>query len=130
MKALLTLVVAATAALALSAPAHPAPKGCMATVGLSPAPDAGVVGTPWVVTLRVMQHGVRPLRDAQPVLRIRKAGAKRIAFKATPTARVGSYRARVVFPSAGVYRVSVYDGFPLPQCARVHTFGSVVVTDV
>lgn len=127
MKAVLSLIVTATAALAVFA--GTAQAGCMATIGLSPVRDTAVVGEPWVVTIRVLQHGVKPMADARPVIRIRKAGSKSISFRGTRTGRVGSYRARVVFPSAGRYVVSVYDGFPVKACARVHTFRSVTVTD-
>jgi hypothetical protein len=100
----------------------------MATVGITPTPSARAVGQPWVVTIRVLQHGVRPMPDARPVLRIRRPGSKLLAFRATPTARVGSYRARVVFPAPGRYAVSVYDRFPEKACARVHTFTAVTAT--
>jgi hypothetical protein len=36
----------------------------------------------------------------------------------------------VVFPAAGVYKLSVYDGFPYAQCARVHTYKPVVIAAV
>ncbi len=51
-------------------------------------------------------------------------------FKAKQTGRVGSYRARVVFPATGLYKLAVYDGFPHAPCARVHTFKSVLIGDV
>ena len=128
MKKLLGLVSTAVAGLALAGVAH---AGCMATVGLSSTPKAGMAaGTPWVVTVRVLQHGRTPMPDARPEVRIRNAAGKLLVFKATPTARVGSYRARVVFPVAGRYSLGVYDGFPYKECARVHTFGSVVVVAV
>ena len=44
--------------------------------------------------------------------------------------KVGSYRARVVFPKAGRYSLGVYDGFPVSECARVHTFKSVLIVAV
>ena len=47
-------------------------------------------------------------------------------YKARALTRVGSYRARVVFPAAGRWSLSVYDGF-VPHCASVHTFKSVVI---
>ena len=86
-------------------------------------------GTPWVVTIRVLQHGRTPMSDARPEVRIRNGAGRLLVFKATPTARVGSYRARVVFPRAGRYSLGVYDGFPYEECARLHTFAPVVVVD-
>lgn len=108
-----------------------AKAGCWATVGLSPQPKAGLApGQPWIVTIRVLQHGRTPMADAAPAVRIRNAAGKLIVFKARRTATVGSYRARVVFPAAGRYRLGIHDGFPYAECARVHQFGSVVVAAV
>ena len=125
MKKLVALSVAAAAGLYLAASAQ---AGCMATVGLSSTPKAGIAaGDPWVVTIRVLQHGVRPMPDAQPEVRIRRTNGRSIVFRSSKTARVGSYRARVVFPKAGTYTLGVYDGFPVKECAQVHTFANVVV---
>ena len=108
-----------------------AQAGCMATVGLSSTPKPGLqAGKPWVVTIRVLQHGRTPMPDAQPEVRIRNAAGKLFVFKAKPTAIVGSYRARVVFAKAGRYSLGVYDGFPVAECARVHTFKSVLIVVV
>ena len=128
MKKLFVFVATVIAGLALAGVAQ---AGCMATVGLSPMPKPGLAaGKPWVVTIRVLQHGVRPMPDAKPEVRIRNAAGKLFTFKAKPTATVGSYRARVVFPAAGRYTLGVYDGFPYKACAKVHTFKAVVIVDV
>ena len=103
----------------------------MATVGLSSTPKPGLAaGKPWVVTIRVLQHGRTPMPDATPEVRIRNAAGKLFTFKGKPTGAVGSYRARVVFPKAGRYSLGVYDGFPVADCARVHTFKSVLIVAV
>lgn len=126
MKKLVALTAAAGAALFLAASAQ---AGCMATVGLRPLPKAGIAaGLPWVVTIRVLQHGVTPMPDARPEVRIKRPHGKTIVFKTTKTPMVGSYRARVVFPAAGTYTLGVYDGFPVKECAQVHTFDNVVVS--
>jgi hypothetical protein len=128
MKKLFVFVATVVAVLALAGVAQ---AGCMATVGLSSMPKPGLAaGTPWVVTIRVLQHGRTPMPDAKPEVRIRNAAGKLFTFKASPTATVGSYRARVVFPKAGRYSLRVYDGFPYAACARVHTFKSVVIVAV
>jgi hypothetical protein len=125
MKKLVVLTAAAGAALFLAASAQ---AGCMATVGLSSTPKAGIAaGQTWFVTIRVLQHGVRPMPDAKPEVRIKRANGKVIVFKTTKGVAVGSYRARVVFPTAGTYTLGVYDGFPVKECAQVHTFKNVVV---
>lgn len=126
MKKLLALAAAA-AALAVSGAAE---AGCMATVGLSSVPKTHPAGKPWIVTVRVLQHGRTPMPDARPVVRIRDAAGKLLRFRAVRTKVVGSYRARVVFPHAGRYALSVYDGFPYADCARTHTFGHVVAVSV
>ena len=128
MKKLVTLAAVAVAALALAGVAQ---AGCWATVGITPLVEDGyAAGKPWVVTVRVMQHGITPMRDAQPEVRVRSVKTGLIVFKAKPTAKVGSYRASVVFPKPGRYSIGVYDGFPVKECARVTAFGSVVVADV
>ena len=58
--------------------------------------------------------------DAKPEVRIRNTAGKLFVFKATKTARVGSYRARVVFPKAGRYSLGVYDGFPVRMREGAH----------
>jgi len=128
MKKLLVLVVAAVAAVALPGAAQ---AGCMATVGLSPMLTSGhPAGKPWVVTIRVLQHGRTPMADAKPEIRIRNAAGRLFRFKATPLARVGSYQARVVFPKPGRYSLGVYDGFPVEECAQVHTFKPVLIVSL
>jgi len=124
------LLVSLALGAALLAPGV-AQAGCMATVGLSSLPKPGLAaGKPWVVTIRVLQHGRTPMSDATPEIRIRNAAGKLFTFKGRPTATVGSYRARVVFPKAGRYSLRVYDGFPVSECARVHTFSSVLIVAV
>ena len=124
------LMLSLTLGAALLAPGV-AQAGCMATVGLSSMPKPGLqAGKPWVVTIRVLQHGRTPMSDARPEVRIRNAAGKLFTFKGKRTGTVGSYRARVVFPKAGRYSLGVYDGFPVSECARVHTFKSVLIVAV
>jgi len=124
-------VVVVTAAVAALSAVGAAQAGCMATVGLSSLPKPGLAaGEPWVVTIRVLQHGRRPMPDAKPEVRVRDGRGRLIRVAARPTAVVGSYRARVVFPRPGRYSLGVYDGFPYAECARVHTFRAVVIAGV
>ena len=81
------------------------------------------------MTIRVLQHGRTPLAGAKPEVRIRNRDGELIVYKARALSRVGSYRARVVFPAAGRWSLGVYDGF-VPHCASVHTFKSVVIVPV
>ena len=128
MRTLFVFVATVVSGLALTAAAQ---AGCMATVGLSSLPKANLAaGQPWNVTIRVLQHGRTPMPDAKPEVRIRNSAGKLFVFKARRTDTIGSYRARVVFPKAGRYRLGVYDGFPYRDCARVHTFKSVLIAAV
>ena len=128
MKWFFALIAAALAAVALAGVAR---AGCWATVGLSSTPTAGLAaGEPWVVTIRVLQHGRTPMPNARPEVRIRHVGGKVLIFKAKPTRRIGSYRASVVFPQAGRYSLGIYDGFPVKECAKVQTLDDVVIADL
>ena len=113
------LVVIATA-VAVLVPAT-ALAGGWATVQLSSTPKGARAGLPWVVDLTVLQHGVRPLADVRPEVRIAQGTVAR-SFVARPTATTGVYRARVVFPRAGLWRWSIWDGV-----SRTHTYKAVRV---
>jgi hypothetical protein len=92
---------------------------------------------PWVVDITVLQHGLasQPLCCLKPTVTIRRVTsarspsvvAKPLTFKARPTSRVGVYRARVVFPSAGTWRYEVFDGFTEYGGARTHSFKPVKI---
>ena len=110
------VVVLAVAAVLLPAAAL---AGGWATVQLSSTPKGAQAGTPWVVNLTVLQHGVTPLAGVTPEVRIDQGTVRRV-FTARPTARTGVYRARVVFPRAGTWRWTIWDGF-----SREHTYAPV-----
>ena len=101
------VVVLAVAAVLLPAAAL---AGGWATVQLSSTPKGSQAGTPWVVNLTVLQHGVTPLAGVTPEVRIAQGTVSRV-FTARPTGRTGVYRARVVFPRAGTWRWTIWDGF-------------------
>jgi YtkA-like protein len=120
-RALIATAVAAVAA-ALVLPAGAAAGG-FATVGLSSLPDGTPPGTPWRVTLTILQHGRTPLTDVEPTVRIRSADGKTTrTFAAKPAGKAGVYTADVVFPAAGRWRYSVADGF-----SQTHTFAPVAI---
>jgi hypothetical protein len=99
--------------------------GCFATVGIAPLPDAVAAGETWTVDLRVMQHGITPLEGATPtVILTNQATGEERRFGAKPTSEIGRYRVEAAFPREGTWSVAVHDGFPEPQCAQTHTFGS------
>ena len=126
-----------TAALTLVS-ASTALAGGWATVKLSSSPKGLSAGEPWVVDIRVLQHGLasQPLCCLSPTVTIRKVAAARSSssssavsktFRARSTGRIGFYRARVVFPSAGTWRYEVFDGFTRYSGARTHKFAPVEV---
>lgn len=110
---LLVLVTALVPAVALA--------GGWATVKLSSTPKGAQAGVPWVVDLTVLQHGVTPLSGVEPRVRIAQGTIAR-SFLARPMQAEGVYRARVVFPRAGTWRWSIWDGF-----TRTHTYKAVTV---
>ncbi len=114
--------------------------GGWATVKLSSSPKGMSADEPWVVDITVLQHGLasQPLCCVKPTVTIRRIGPLRapsavakpkpLRFKARPTSRVGVYRARVVFPTAGKWTYEVYDGFTEYGGARTHAFKPVKIT--
>src|SRR5918993_4355763 len=97
--------------------------GGWATVKLSSSPKDVSAGDPWIVDVTVLQHGLasQPLAGLRPTVTIRRVTSARTTssvyrepvartFKAKATDRVGVYRARVVFPTAGAWRYEVFDG--------------------
>src|SRR5262245_24511016 len=105
------IILAAAAALVCAGTAL---AGGWATVKLSSLPKGLSAGEPWVVDITVLQHGLatQPLSGLSPTVTIRKVAVRAPSasrpvaktFRARPTGKVGVYRARVVFPSAGTWR--------------------------
>ena len=115
-------LVAAAIVAALVLPASAAAGG-YATVGLSSLPDGTPPGTPWHVTLTILQHGRTPLSDVKPTLRIRSGdGTTTRTFAAKPAGKPGTFTADVVFPAPGRWRYSVDDGF-----SQTHAFAPVAI---
>jgi hypothetical protein len=112
--------------------------GGWATVKLSSSPKGLSAGEPWVVDVKVLQHGLasQPLCCLRPTVTIRKVATGRSqssssaiskTFRAKETGVTGIYRARVVFPSAGAWRYEVFDGFTEYGGARTHKFAAVKI---
>jgi hypothetical protein len=115
-----TMLVAGALVLGASSMAT---AGGFATVGLSSLPDGTAPGKGWHVTLTILQHGLTPLSDVRPSVRIASADGRTVrTFTARPAARPGTYTADVVFPSAGRWSYSVDDGFTM-----THTFAPVAI---
>ena len=131
------VVLAAVVALACASTAL---AGGWATVKLSSSPRSLTAGEPWIVDVTVLQHGLatQPLSGLRPTVTIRKIVPARTTsssvkqplvrtFVARPTAKIGIYRARVVFPGAGTWRYEVYDAFTEYGGARTHRFKPVKI---
>ena len=97
--------------LAMLVPAEVARAGGWATVELGEAPSGLVAGTPWRVELIVKQHGITPMADVTPSIRIENTAGVTQTFPARPTGTVGHYVAEVTFPSSGTWRARISDGF-------------------
>jgi len=130
-------LVLAAAVLALVC-ASTALAGGWATVKLSSSPKGIAAGEPWVVNIKVLQHGLasQPLCCLKPTVTIRKVASARSAsssskvskiFRARWNDRLGLYGARVVFPTAGTWRYEVWDGFTEYGGARTHKFAPVTI---
>ena len=84
--------------------------GGWATVGMSSTPEGVQPGKPWVVDMTILQHGRTPLQDLNPTLTIVN-GDNRQTFHAKESKEPGVYRVSVTFPSSGLWRYEVNDGF-------------------
>ena len=124
MKKLLVMALVGLAVAPAGQASSPAARaGCWATVKLSSMPT----GLIWNVKVTPLQHGRTQLPNAKPRIEIRRGTARWLVFAARRTAKAGVFRARVVFPSAGTWRLRVWDGFE-PNCARFHTYAPVTVS--
>jgi hypothetical protein len=101
-------LLAAVAFAALTGTAH---AGGWATVELGEMPSGLAAGEPWRVELIVKQHGVTPMADVKPSVRIDDGAGTVHTFHARPTGKVGHYVAEVTFPSGGTWRTRLFDGF-------------------
>jgi len=78
----------------------------MTMTGLDVAPKAG---QPWLATIRVVMDG-HPAPGLGPMVRIVKGG-KTVYIASRRTAKAGMYVARIVFPTAGSWRVIAVDRY-------------------
>jgi hypothetical protein len=119
------LIGLAVAALAVPASAA---AGGWATVGVGPPPDDMGPGGTWDAKATILQHGnpETPLMGVIPTLTIRN-GSTTKTFKGTPTDANGVSTIKVVFPSAGKWSYSVYDGFTQYGGATQHKFPPVTI---
>jgi mono/diheme cytochrome c family protein len=83
--------------------------GGWAVVSVESVPDYLLVGTSTELTFTVRQHGMNRLDDLSPTI-VAKSGSREVTARATrlPNAR---YRADLVVPTAGDWRVVINTGF-------------------
>ena len=98
------LIVLLAGAALVSAPAALAKERNVSMIGAPAAPKAGQA---WTATIAVKMDG-RYTPGKAPAVRLINA-TKALTIVAAPTARAGIYRARLMFPTAGIWRVLVVD---------------------
>ncbi len=113
------LIVLAGVAALVSAPAALAKERNVSMIGAPAAPKAGQA---WTATIAVKMDG-RYAAGKAPAVRIVDVAGKARTIASTPTTKIGVYRARVTFPTAGTWRVLVIDR----QTGRSYEFRRVAV---
>src|SRR3954451_18335735 len=98
------LVLAALAAL-LAAPAALAKERSISMVG-DPAP--ATAGHAWVLTLKVVMDG-HPVGGIGPMVRVISSSGKVLRIPSSTAGKPGIFRARIVFPTTGMWRVLALD---------------------
>jgi hypothetical protein len=112
------IALAALAAL-VSAPAALAKERNIALMGVPAAPTAGKAFT---VTISVTRDK-QPAAGKAPIVRLLSSSVSVINITARETEKIGVYRARIVFPRAGMWRVVVIDR----MTGRAYPFGRMRV---
>lgn len=84
--------------------------GGWATVSIENAPDYLAAGTPTALSVRIRQHGTRPLGGLTPTIEAR-SGDRRVEGRVWETRTEGTYRATITVPAPGDWTVSIASGF-------------------
>jgi hypothetical protein len=101
-----------------------ATAGGFATVQLSSLPTGTDAGGTWTPTMTILQHGVTPLDNLLPAVRLTDENGEITTFAARPAGEPGTYVADVRFPTAGTWRYEIWDGF-----SQTHTYSPVTIGD-
>lgn len=113
------LILALGAAALLTAPAALAKERNVSMI----APVSQKAGRAFMATISVKMDG-RYTPGKTPVVRIIDAAGKALTIRSLPTSKAGIYQARLLFPTAGVWRVLVVDR----ETGRSYEFHKVRVT--
>jgi hypothetical protein len=113
------LVVLVALAALVTGPAALAKERNVSMIGAPTSPKAG---QGWRVTITVKMDGKLAAGKA-PSVRIVSAKGRAISVHSLPTSKAGIYRARVTFPTAGTWRVIVYE----PETGRAYEFARMRV---
>ena len=113
------LAAVAAAALLVGSPAALAKDRNLQIVGAPTFPRAGQA---WHATISVKVDG-RLMPGMTPTVRIIGSTGRVVSVNSFSTAKLGIYRATVVFPAAGTWRVLVVDR----QTGRAYEFGRMSV---
>jgi hypothetical protein len=113
------LVVLAVLAAAVAAPTALAKERNLSMIGAPAAPKAGHA---WTMTIRVLIDG-EPADGMGPMVRIVNRAGTTKSIPSTATAKTGIFRARIVFPTAGTWRVVAVDRYS----GRAYEFARVRV---
>jgi hypothetical protein len=118
------LIVLGVLAAFVSAPAALAKERNVALAG---KPSVAKAGQAWTATVRVTRDK-QPDAGRAPTIRlinlsVSSTGSSVVNIKSRATSQVGVYRARVAFPSAGLWRVVVIDA----MTGRAYSFGRTTV---
>ena len=101
------LILLAALAAVIAAPAALAKERNIIMIGAPVAPKAGQA---WTATLKVVIDG-QPADGMGPMIRIVNKAGRTTYIPSKPTSAAGIYRARIVFPTAGTWRVIVVDRY-------------------
>jgi hypothetical protein len=95
-------------------------------ISLTGKPSNATAGQAWTATISITRDKL-PVAGKAPTIRLINTSISSggvVNVTAHATAKVGVYRARVAFPSAGVWRVVVVDR----MTGRAYSFGRTTVT--
>ncbi len=114
----------ALATIALLALAAPSFAGGHATIRVGALPTPLVAGRDVPVTFTVHDAVSSPLNDLKPVL-VLQSGARTVKLGARRAKAAGAYEARVKFPAAGEWTLTVESGY----CGNTAVVRGLAVAD-